>query len=224
MCTQIPISELEGKTVGLYFYAASYGPCSDFTEQLKGIYEKLKEKGENFEVVVIPFDEDEESFGKELEKVPWLSLPVKDKSCGKLTRYFELSALPTLAIIGPDGKTLHSNVAEAIEDHGIDAYPFTPEKFAELDEIAKAKEAAQTIESVLVSGDQDFVIGKDGVKVKLHMIEFNFIFLHSFCCDIDKLEFISISGSSVRFNRKECTPLLLSSLVSSMPCVSPKAC
>lgn len=162
---QILVSELEGKTVGLYFSLFSYKACSDFTPQLVEVYEKLKAKGENFEVVVIPLDDDEESFKEGFESVPWLSLPFKDKICEKLVRYFELSALPTLVIIGPDGKTLHSNVAEAIEEHGIAAYPFTPEKFAELIEIEKAKEAAQTLESILVSGDRDFVIGKDGAKV-----------------------------------------------------------
>jgi nucleoredoxin len=171
MCTQIPISELEGKTVGLYFFVTSYRSCALFTQQLKEVYEKLKTKGENFEVVFIPLDDDEEeSFKEELENVPWLSLPLKDKTCAKLIQYFELSEIPTLVIIGPDGKTLHPNVVEAIEDHGIDAYPFTPEKFVELNEIAKAKEATQTLESVLVSGDQDFVIKNDGEKVKLLII------------------------------------------------------
>lgn len=138
------------------------------------VYEKLKAKGENFEVVLIPLDDDEESFKEELESIPWLSLPFKDKSNEKLIRYFELSTLPTLVIIGPDGKTLNPNVVEAIEEHGIAAFPFTPEKFAELIEIEKAKEAAQTLESILVSGDQDYVLGKDGVKVKHVIIEIMF--------------------------------------------------
>jgi len=149
----------------LHFCATSYRACTLFTQKLKEVYKKLKENGENFEVVFIPLDDEEDAFKKELESVPWLSLPLKDKTCAKLIQYFELSGLPTLVIIGPDGKTLHPNAAEAIEDHGIDAYPFTPEKFSELDEIAKAKEASQTLVSVLVSGDQDFVIDKDGKKV-----------------------------------------------------------
>jgi nucleoredoxin len=169
--TQIPISELEGKTVGLYFCATSYRSCTLFTQQLREVYKKLKEKGENFEVVFIPLDDEEESLKKELEGLPWLSLPIKDKTCAKLIQYFELSDLPTLVIIGPDGKTLHPNVAEAVEDHGIDAYPFTPEKFVELDEITKAKEATQTLQSVLVSGDQDFVIKNGGEKVKLLLMK-----------------------------------------------------
>ncbi|XP_073219884.1 probable nucleoredoxin 1 [Cicer arietinum] len=174
----IPISELEGKTVGLYFCANSYRSCTTFTSQLKDVYKKLKAEGENFEVVVIPLDDEEESLEKELESVHWLSLPIKDKTCAKLVQYFELSALPTLVIIGPNGKTLHPNAAEIIEDHGITAYPFTPEKLAELEEIEKAKEATQTIGSVLVSGDRDFVIEKDGEKIPVSKLEGKTVLLY----------------------------------------------
>ncbi|KAJ7953612.1 Thioredoxin, nucleoredoxin [Quillaja saponaria] len=162
---EVPVSELEGKVVGLYFLSFSYPPCKNFTPKLVEVYEKLKAKGENFEVVLIHCDNDEEAFKQEFKNMPWLALPFKDKLCEKLARYFELSTLPTLVIIGPDGKTVHSNVAEAIEDHESLGYPFTPEKFAELIEIEKAKEEAQTLESILVSGDKDFVIGKGGTKV-----------------------------------------------------------
>ncbi|KAL5066806.1 hypothetical protein RYX36_017693 [Vicia faba] len=117
------------------------GSCAVFTQQLKEGYKKLKENRENFEVVFIPVGDEEESFQKELKK------------------------LPALVIIGPDGKTLHTNVAKAIVDHGIVAYPFTLEKFVELEELTKAKEASQTLESFLVSGDQDFVIKNGGEKV-----------------------------------------------------------
>ncbi|KAG2707567.1 hypothetical protein I3760_05G153100 [Carya illinoinensis] len=162
---KVPVSELEGKIVALYFSLFSYKSCVEFTPKLVEVYEKLKAKGESFEVVMIPLDDDEESFNQGFESMPWFSLPMKDKTCGKLVRYFELSTLPTLVIIGPDGRTLHSNVAETIEEHGVLAYPFTPEKFAELAEIEKAKEEAQTLESILVLGERDFVIGKDGVKI-----------------------------------------------------------
>ncbi|KAJ0081692.1 hypothetical protein Patl1_09757 [Pistacia atlantica] len=164
---EMPVSELEGKTVGLYFSLQLNKYCAEFTPQLIKVYEKLKENRENFEIVLISLDDNEESFKESLGSVPWLALPFNDKSCQKLARYFELSTLPTLVIIGPDGKTLNSNVAEAVEEHGVEAFPFTPEKFAELAEIEKAKEAAQTLESVLVSGDRDFVIGKDGSKIPL---------------------------------------------------------
>lgn len=163
---KVSVTEFEGKTVGLYFYFSKFRESAAFTQKLIQTYENLKEKGENFEIVMIPLDDDdEESFNLEFKDMPWYSLPFKDKKCEKLARYFELSTLPTLVIIGPDGKTVHSNVAEAIEEHGAQAFPFTPEKFAELEEIEKAKREAQTLESILVSGEQDFVIGRTGAKI-----------------------------------------------------------
>ncbi|KAM1170790.1 hypothetical protein ACFX13_021538 [Malus domestica] len=162
---KVPVSELEGKIVGLYFSLFSRGACVEFTPKLVEAHEKLKANGENFEIVLVPLDDDEESFKQYFEKMPWFSLPIGDKSVKKLARYFEHSTLPTVVIIGADGKTLSENVADAIDEHGSLAYPFTPEKFAELVEIEKAKEKAQTLESILISGDRNFVIGKDGTQI-----------------------------------------------------------
>jgi nucleoredoxin len=127
---KVPVSELEGKTVGLYFSLFSSKACGDFTPMLIDIYEKLKTKGEGFEVLLMPLDEEEESFNQGFGNMPWFSLPVKDEGCEKLVRYFELSTLPAVVIIGPDGKTLHSNVAEAIKEHGVLAcrIPIHPRK------------------------------------------------------------------------------------------------
>ncbi|KAL7149111.1 hypothetical protein ABFS83_05G017500 [Erythranthe nasuta] len=162
---KVPVAELEGKTVGLYFVVATYYGFLDFNSKLIEVYNSLREGGESFEIVMVPQGEDEESFGEEFEKLPWLSLPINDKCCLKLVRYFELGVLPTVVIIGPNGKTLQSNVVEAIKELGVKAYPFTPEKFTELEEIEKAKREAQTLESLLVNQDSDYVIGEDGIKV-----------------------------------------------------------
>ncbi|KAJ0038032.1 hypothetical protein Pint_22962 [Pistacia integerrima] len=123
----ISVSELEGKTVGLYFSVIYNKSCADFTPKLVKVYEELKEKGQGFEIVLISLDNHEESFKRGFRCVPW-ALPFKDKSCEKLARYFELSTLPTLVIIRLDGKTLNSNVAEAVEEHGVEAFLFTLEK------------------------------------------------------------------------------------------------
>ncbi|KAL5723835.1 protein-disulfide reductase [Ranunculus cassubicifolius] len=162
---QVPVSELEGKIVGLHFYSSFYGPCVAFTEQLVDVYNELNNDGENFKVVLISLDEDEEAYKESFEGMPWLAVPFKDRTLTKLVKYFEISGLPTLVILGPDGKTLHPNVAELVEEFGADVYPFTPEKLAELEEIKKAKLESQTLESVLVKGDKDFVIRTDGTKV-----------------------------------------------------------
>ncbi|KAJ7953611.1 Thioredoxin, nucleoredoxin [Quillaja saponaria] len=162
---KIPVSELEGKMVGLYFSMYTHGGCLKFTPKLLEVYKTLKEKGENFEIVLVSLDYEEDQYKQGLESTPWLSLPFNDKICEKLTRYFQLETLPTLVIIGPDGHTLNSNVAELIDDFGIQAYPFSPEKLVELAELEREKQEAQTLESVLVSGERDFVIEKSGSKV-----------------------------------------------------------
>ncbi|KAK1376562.1 putative nucleoredoxin 1 [Heracleum sosnowskyi] len=162
---EMPVTELEGKTIGLHFSLSSFSESVVFTEKLVKVYNELKEKGESFEIVTVPLDIAEESFNKGLEGAPWFSLPFKDSKCEKLTRHFKFSTFPTLVILGPDGKTLHLNVADAVKEHGSLAYPFTPKKFSELEEIEKAKRENQTLESILVSEEQDFVIAKDGIKV-----------------------------------------------------------
>ena len=162
---KVPISELEGKIVGLYFSLNSFGSCRKFTSKLVEVYEKLKERGEGFEVVLVSLDDEESSFQLGFAGMPWLALPFKDKSCERLIRYFELDTIPTLVVIGADGKTLISNAAELMEENGVEAYPFSPEKLEELAEKKKARMEAQTLESLLVSGERDYVIGKDGTKV-----------------------------------------------------------
>ncbi|CAI9785164.1 unnamed protein product [Fraxinus pennsylvanica] len=164
---KVPVVELEGKTILLYFSVFASKMSLAFTPKLVEFYQELRNEGENFEIVMIPLKYEEMSFKQEFEGMPWLSLPVLDKTCEKLVRYFELSTLPTVVVIGPDGKTVHPNVAQVIEDHGRKGYPFTPEKFAEIEELEKIKRESQTLESILVSEDCDFVIGKDGVKVRV---------------------------------------------------------
>lgn len=158
-----------------------HGACLEFTPKLIEVYKKLKEKGENFEIVLIPLDYEDEHFKEGLKTMPWLTVPFKDKTCEKLPRYFELKTIPTVVIIGPDGKTLHPNVAELIEEHGIEAYPFTPDKVDELAEIEKARFESQTLESILILGESDFVIDKSGSKVRFMLI-FNFARYLDGCC------------------------------------------
>ena len=133
----------------------------EFESTLKDMYNELKDQGKPFEVITLPLD-DENSFGD----IPWLAVPFKDKVIEKLTRYFELNTLPTLVLIGVDGKTLNSNAAELVEEHGTDAYPFSRAKLEQLAEIERERDVSQTLESLLVSGDLDYVIGKDESKVK----------------------------------------------------------
>ncbi|KAK4269926.1 hypothetical protein QN277_023020 [Acacia crassicarpa] len=50
---QVPVSQLEGKTVGLYFSSFQDTESAQFTPKLVDVYEKLKAKGEDFKIVLI---------------------------------------------------------------------------------------------------------------------------------------------------------------------------
>jgi nucleoredoxin len=84
VCTQVAISELEGKYVGLCFVVNGFDPVDEFISVLAKISEKLKEMGEKFEVVAVSLDSDESSFNESLAKMPWLVIPHGDKMCEKL--------------------------------------------------------------------------------------------------------------------------------------------
>lgn len=167
---QVPISELEGKMVGLYMSLGSFRSCQNFTPKLIEFYRSLKEKGESFEIVLVSLDDDKESFQRQFVNMPWLTIPFGDKALEKLPKYFELRAIPTMVILGPDGKTLHLNARGYIEEFGIQAYPFSAEKFSELEEIKKARRESQTLESLLVSDELDFVIGKENIEVIIYTL------------------------------------------------------
>nr|XP_019710017.1 probable nucleoredoxin 1-2 [Elaeis guineensis] len=178
---KVSVSELEGKIVCLYFTVNGFDPCDEFTVVLAKIYKTLKERGESFEVVLVSLDDEESSFKEGFASMPWLAIPFEDKSRERLVRYFELETAPTLVVLGPDGKTLHTNIAELVEEHGEEAwegFPFSQDKLDLLAEKAKAKLEAQTLESLLVSGEIDYVIGKDGVQVPVSELNGKTILLY----------------------------------------------
>uniref|UniRef100_A0A0D6QTS7 protein-disulfide reductase n=1 Tax=Araucaria cunninghamii TaxID=56994 RepID=A0A0D6QTS7_ARACU len=162
---QVAVSELVGKTVCLYFSAHWCPPCRGFTPQLIQFYNELKKRGEDLEIVFVSSDQDEESFQEYFGSMPWLALPFGDTTVKTLSRYFRIEGIPTLIVIGPDGKTLQTGGVELILEHGVSVYPFTKEKLDELKAQDEARRAAQTLESLLVSEERDFVITHGGGRV-----------------------------------------------------------
>ncbi|KAL5730759.1 protein-disulfide reductase [Ranunculus cassubicifolius] len=138
---QVPISGLIGKTVGLYFSAQWCPPCQKFTPRLAMVYKQLKEKNENFEIVFISIDKDKKGYLDCYNSMPWMALPYEDETAKALLKYFHIQAIPTLVIIGPDGKTVTKEGRNLINLHLELAYPFTQARLSwlqgRLDEDAK---------------------------------------------------------------------------------------
>ncbi|KAG6504320.1 hypothetical protein ZIOFF_036651 [Zingiber officinale] len=172
--SKVFVSNLEGKIVALYF-SCNRDCCSEFSPILAQIYKKLKEIGESFEVVLVSLEDDESYYDEAIENMPWLAFPFNDKSCDKLFCYFGLQEYKcsTVILIGSDGKTMNVDLIELIKEYEFEAweaFSFSREKLHELSEKVKARLESQTLESLLVSDDLDYVIGKNGLK--LHPIRF----------------------------------------------------
>lgn len=152
--------------LGLYFSRHGHERCDDFTPILIEAYNQLKEKEENFEIVLISLDDEDEDFKEAFKTMPWLALPFEDETRQKLKRFIQVSKIPMLVIIGQDGKISNLNAVELIKARGIDAYPFTPEKLEEPVETPNEKLESETMESPSVCcGEKDIVEEKKQASV-----------------------------------------------------------
>lgn len=130
---QIPVSNLVGKDILLYFSAHWCPPCRAFTPTLTKVYQEIKEKGNNLEIIFISSDKDQASFDDYFSKMPWLALPFGDKRKESLSRLFKLRGIPMLVAIGPHGRTVSTEARGLITCHGAEAYPFTSERVKEIE-------------------------------------------------------------------------------------------
>ncbi|KAL5723791.1 protein-disulfide reductase [Ranunculus cassubicifolius] len=139
---QVPVSELVGKNVLLYFSAHWCPPCRAFLPKLIETYSEIKEKHDAFEVIFISSDRDEPAFQDFFSSMPWLALPYGDERKASLSKTFKVQGIPTVVALGPTGKTVSQDCRSLIMMHGANAYPFTNERLKEIevevDEMAKA--------------------------------------------------------------------------------------
>ena len=145
----MPVGSLAGKTIGLYFSAQWCIPGMKFTPKLISIYKKIREMlhsevsddVQDFEVVYVSSDNNETEFESEFDSMPWLALPFGDDAIKNLAKYFDVRGIPSLIILGPNGKTVTKNGRNLINLYQQNAYPFTEARVEmlekKLDEEAK---------------------------------------------------------------------------------------
>lgn len=134
MFPQIPVSELVGKNILLYFSAHWWPPCQDFTPELISAYHKIKAKDKAFEVIFISSDHNQPSFDNYFSEMPWLALPFGDLRKSLLQQRFKIGGIPALIALGPSGRTVTAQAPSMISLHGAEAYPFTDEHLKKLEE------------------------------------------------------------------------------------------
>ena len=101
---KLPIGTQIRSHLALYFSASWCGPCQSFSPSLISVYEKLKAKGDKWEVVFVSSDRDQASFDEYFAKMPFLAVPLADKARkSALSRHFDVEGIPTLIQLGPVG-------------------------------------------------------------------------------------------------------------------------
>ncbi|XP_043275156.1 nucleoredoxin-like [Venturia canescens] len=119
--------ELRNCVKGVYFSAHWCPPCKAFTPQLVDTYQRIRERGHNFEVIFVSSDRSEESYNAYIESMPWLRIPfAQEERRQKLARALDVQAIPTLVILDPrDNIITLEGRTELLEDPEGLNYPWT---------------------------------------------------------------------------------------------------
>ncbi|XP_034945696.1 nucleoredoxin-like isoform X2 [Chelonus insularis] len=119
--------ELRHYIKGVYFSAHWCPPCRAFTPQLVDTYQRIRERGHNFEVIFVSSDRSEESYNVHIESMPWLRIPFgHEERRKKLAIALDVQAIPTLVILDPrDNIITLEGRGELLEDPEGLNFPWT---------------------------------------------------------------------------------------------------
>ncbi len=106
--TTVKTDALAGKKVGIYFSAHWCPPCRAFSPVLVSTYNAIKDKGKDFEIVLVSSDKDGDAmldYMQEL-KMPWPAIPYDSPLRAKLGEQYGVQGIPNLVILDADGNTV----------------------------------------------------------------------------------------------------------------------
>ena len=87
----------------------------NITTSLVDKYKEILANGENFEIIFVSSDKDEESASKYFESMPWNMLSFNDRDQEvALSKLLEVNSLPTLVLIDGNGETITSKGLDAV--------------------------------------------------------------------------------------------------------------
>ncbi|EKX40274.1 hypothetical protein GUITHDRAFT_88850 [Guillardia theta CCMP2712] len=122
--SQVPLSALDGKYVGVLFSANWHWQCRRFQQMLEYMYDKLKQDGKPFEIVDMDFS----------PEMQWLSMPHDSfEAKHKLGEAFRIDQCPMLVIIDPEGNVVTTEGVEIVsKDTDGECFPWTPKPLYDL--------------------------------------------------------------------------------------------
>lgn len=117
---KVDAAALQGKFLGLYFSAHWCPPCRLFTPKLVEFRDKRQDE---FEVVFISSDNslDEQLAYMREAKMKWMALPNGSDAGLAIAEKLQIQGIPTLVILGPDGKLITKNGRKQVMESPLKA-------------------------------------------------------------------------------------------------------
>jgi nucleoredoxin len=168
---QVKIADLNTSILGLYFSASWCQHCKSFNPQLTQVYSDISSENKGFKIVLISLDWSKEEFNKYFSGMPWFAVPFSDwEARQRLNELFKITGIPTVIILdGKSGRFISNEAAELVIEYGSRAYPFTLERIKEIKYEEETMKRNQTLRSLLVSPERDYVLSSKGNKVNLRL-------------------------------------------------------
>jgi cytochrome c biogenesis protein CcmG, thiol:disulfide interchange protein DsbE len=104
---EISLSELAGKVVYIDFWASWCGPCRKALPEVQALWNEYK--GENFQMLGVNLDRKVEA-GLKYVQSKNVSFPSVYDEGGSVSTSYGVRSIPSMIIIGPDGKVAFSEV------------------------------------------------------------------------------------------------------------------
>jgi nucleoredoxin len=106
----LPASLEKVELVGFLFGAYWCENCRTFSETLTELYNYINSEHLKFEVIYINNDQNIETHDRFRQLMPWLSVKFTDQTfCHELRQKFEITTMPQLIILKPDGDVITRN-------------------------------------------------------------------------------------------------------------------
>lgn len=130
----ISASTFDDKVLGVYFCADRVPVSRQLTPNLRDLYNNRRNQTDDFEVVFVSNDKDQQSFSSHFgDRMPWIAVPFNDTARrAMLQDSLDVRALPTLVMLDkkqPDGsrKVLNRRAAASVlRDPDGKQFPWVP--------------------------------------------------------------------------------------------------
>ncbi|KAK3141564.1 hypothetical protein QOZ80_4BG0335500 [Eleusine coracana subsp. coracana] len=154
----------------LFFSAHWCRPCRNFTPKLLQIYTNLRNTSKNIEIIFVSLDHDESSFLDHFKGMPWLALRFDTCLTQKRCAYFDVEHIPALVPLSvtlSGGFGFIEDAVQLVEEYGVDAYPFSANRRAELKALDEARIQGGKLQELLGCKERDYVTSADGIKIPI---------------------------------------------------------